>query len=81
MEEYREIADRLRQADAILIGASNGFSIAEGLHIFADDRTFEEVFGDFKQAAQSLQHWLHRKSQHGSIKNYDWREALLLCDL
>ena len=49
MEVYREVADRIKQADAVLIGASNGFSIAEGLHIFADDNTFEEVFGDFKR--------------------------------
>ena len=27
----------LRQADAILIGASNGLSIAEGYNIFADN--------------------------------------------
>ncbi len=49
MEEYKEIADSVKQADAILIGASNGFSIAEGLHIFADNKAFEEVFGDFKR--------------------------------
>lgn len=49
MEVYKEIADRIKQADAVLIGASNGFSIAEGLHIFADDNTFEEVFRDFKR--------------------------------
>ena len=30
----------LRQADAILIGASNGLSIAEGYNIFADNEMF-----------------------------------------
>lgn len=50
MEEYKEIANKLKGADAILIGASNGFSISEGLHIFADNRAFEENFGDFKKA-------------------------------
>lgn len=50
MEEYKEIANKLKGADAILIGASNGFSISEGLHIFADNRAFEENFGDFKRA-------------------------------
>lgn len=50
MEEYKEIADKLKEADAILIGASNGFSISEGLHIFADNKAFSEVFGDFKRA-------------------------------
>lgn len=50
MSEYKEIADKLKEADAILIGASNGFSISEGLHIFADNQAFEDVFGDFKRA-------------------------------
>ena len=38
-----------READAILIGASNGLSITEGLHLFADNAAFDELFGDFKQ--------------------------------
>ena len=49
MGEYKEIAAKLKEADAILIGASNGFSISEGLHIFADNQAFEEIFGDFKR--------------------------------
>ena len=49
MGVYKEIAAKLKEADAILIGASNGFSISEGLHIFADNQAFEEVFGDFKR--------------------------------
>ena len=49
MGVYKEIAAKLKEADAILIGASNGFSISEGLHIFADNEVFEEVFGDFKR--------------------------------
>ena len=50
MGEYKEIAAKLKEADAILIGASNGFSISEGLHIFAGNQAFEEVFGDCKRA-------------------------------
>ena len=46
MGVYKEIVNKLKEADAILIGASNGFSISEGLHIFADNEAFEEVFGD-----------------------------------
>lgn len=38
----------IRQADAVLIGASNGLSIAEGYHIFADDLWFRNNFGDFR---------------------------------
>ena len=30
----------IAQADAILIGASNGLSIAEGYHIFANNEMF-----------------------------------------
>ena len=46
MNEYREIAQKIKEADAILIGASNGFSITEGLHLFADNEVFETLFGD-----------------------------------
>ena len=56
MGEYKEIAAKLTEADAILIGASNGFSISEGLHIFADNQAFEEVFGDFKRLRLSDLH-------------------------
>ena len=38
-----------KEADAILIGTSNGLSITEGLHLFADNAAFDELFGDFKQ--------------------------------
>ncbi len=49
MHELGQIADRIKNADAILIGASNGLSITEGLHLFADDRALEELFGDLKR--------------------------------
>ena len=49
MKDYQEIAEKIRQSDAILIGASNGFSISEGLHIFADNEKFDRIFGDFKR--------------------------------
>ncbi len=39
----------MAQADAILIGASNGLSIAEGYHIFATNEMFREQFGDMQQ--------------------------------
>lgn len=37
------------QADVLLIGASNGLSIAEGYHLFADNEMFRSQFGDFRQ--------------------------------
>ena len=39
----------IEDADAVLIGASNGLSITEGLHLFADNQAFEELFGDLKR--------------------------------
>ena len=38
----------LKDADAILIGASNGLSISEGYNIFADNEMFRNQFGDFQ---------------------------------
>ena len=49
MHELSQIADKIKNSDAILIGASNGLSITEGLHLFADNQALEEVFGDFKR--------------------------------
>ena len=49
MIDWNPIAEKFREADAILIGASNGLSITEGLHLFADNATFERLFGDFKK--------------------------------
>ena len=49
MNQYFEIAEKIENADAILIGASNGLSITEGLHLFADNAAFQKVFGDYKK--------------------------------
>ena len=49
MTDLNRIAERLNDADAILIGASNGLSITEGLNLFADDAAFENLFGDFRR--------------------------------
>ena len=48
MIDWNPIAKKFREADAILIGASNGLSITEGLHLFADNATFERLFGGFQ---------------------------------
>ena len=40
MTRYEEIAKRICDADAVLIGASNGLSISEGLHISRKDMDF-----------------------------------------
>ena len=49
MIDWKTIAGRIQEADAILIGASNGLSITEGLHLFAANAAFEGLFGDFKR--------------------------------
>lgn len=46
---YKDVADRISRADAILITASNGLSISEGYHIFADNEDFRKYFGYFRQ--------------------------------
>lgn len=49
MDKYELIAQRLKDADAILITASNGLSITEGLNLFANNEKFNNLFGDFKK--------------------------------
>lgn len=49
MTDYEKIIEKIKEAEAILIGASNGFSIAEGLHIFGDNEDFRRLFGDFRE--------------------------------
>ena len=49
MDKIKLAVEKLKEADAVLIGASNGLSIAEELHLFADNGAFEELFGDFKR--------------------------------
>lgn len=49
MDKYEIIADKIKSADGVLIGASNGLSIAEGYNIFADEKRYSENFSDFKK--------------------------------
>lgn len=44
------IGRALAEADLIVIGASNGLDMAEGLNIFSADAHFREVYGDLAQA-------------------------------
>lgn len=44
-----DAAERICDADAILVGASNGLSISEGLHLFADNQAFTDLFGDVRE--------------------------------
>lgn len=47
-ESIYKSASAIKSADALLIGASNGLSIAEGYHIFATNDMFQRQFEDFK---------------------------------
>lgn len=49
MQQYEQIAEKIKEADGILIGASNGLSIAEGYNIFANDERFRSHFSDFQR--------------------------------
>ena len=48
-EDIKKAWKWIEDADAVLIGASNGLSITEGLHLFVDNQAFEELFGDLKR--------------------------------
>ena len=49
MDKIQQAAQAIKNADTLLIGASNGLSIAEGYHIFANNEMFRRQFGDFQQ--------------------------------
>lgn len=48
-KKYNQVLEKIKEADSIVIGASNGLSISEGYNIFADDSLFREYFGYFRQ--------------------------------
>lgn len=49
MSVYQEIRKAIDMADGVLIGASNGLSIAEGYNLFVDDLWFQKNMGDFRE--------------------------------
>lgn len=44
-----EAREWINSADALLISASNGLSIAEGYNLFADNEMFKNQFGDYRE--------------------------------
>lgn len=44
------IGQTLAEADLVIIGASNGLDMAEGLNLFRADAHFRETYGDLAQA-------------------------------
>lgn len=71
MHELNQIAKKIKNADAILIGASNGLSITEGLHLFADNQALEEIFGDFKRK-YGIRSILHGMSARWPSEEEKW---------
>lgn len=71
MDDIKIIANALLSADAIIIGASNGLSISEGLHIFADNDDFESLFGDYKNKYK-LQNILHGIAGRWPMEEEKW---------
>ena len=71
MTDWNRIAEKINDADAILIGASNGLSITEGLNLFADDAAFENLFGDFKRK-YGLQCILHGMGARWPSEEEKW---------
>lgn len=47
--ESMALAKAIEEADAVLIGASNGLSMAEGYNIFTDNEWFRQNFSDFRR--------------------------------
>jgi NAD-dependent SIR2 family protein deacetylase len=47
--ESQVIAEKRREADAVIIGAANGFSITEGINLFAHNDAFADLFGDLEK--------------------------------
>ena len=46
--EIEDISTKIKQADAVLVTAANGFSISEGFNLFANNQSFKDTFGDFQ---------------------------------
>lgn len=94
MNMKTEMIMKLKNADAIIVSASNGFSISEGLNIFANDEKFKNLFGDFinKYSLQNILHGLFFNWPNEIdkwiflshlIKTYclDYKESLLMKSL
>lgn len=47
--DYTRAMKLIHEADYVLVSASNGLSIAEGYHIFADNDAFKRYFGEFRE--------------------------------
>ena len=63
-DKLRRVRDALQEADLVLIGASNGLDMAEGLNLFAPDDHFAKAYGDLAVTcgARSILEGMYRSS-------------------
>ena len=71
MDNYTKAAEKIASADGILITASNGLSITEGLNLFANDEKFHRLFGDFVQR-YGLSRLLHGMASRYENEERTW---------
>lgn len=50
-EELEAVRKAIREASLVLIGASNGLDMAEGLNIFAPDAHYLQSYGDLAKVS------------------------------
>ena len=53
-EELEAVRKAIREASLVLIGASNGLDMAEGLNIFAPDAHYLQSYGDLAKVRSGL---------------------------
>ena len=64
-------AKALADADSLIISASNGLSISEGINLFADDASFQKNLGDFR-AKYGLRNMLQGMGAHWPQETTYW---------
>lgn len=69
--QWNEIAEHLASADKVIVGASNGLSITEGLHLFAHNAAFTNFFGDL-ESRYGLQCILNGMTAHWPSPEEEW---------
>ena len=72
-DKLRRVREALRTADLVLIGASNGLDMAEGLNLFAPDEHFGEAYGDLAATcgARSILEGMYR-SRAEEVRLWAW---------
>ena len=80
-DKLRHVRDALRTANLVLIGASNGLDMAEGLNLFAPDDHFAEAYGDLAVTcgARSILEGMYRSSGEAA-RLWAWQARFACCE-